>query len=161
VTRRPAARLSAVLLPLVLAGTLSACGSNDADTGADPASEPAASAAPSPAAPSLASPSVAPIEPSSATAVPDDNQAAQQVQVTVAGGRVSGDTGRVRVKLGTRVRLTVLSDAADEIHVHGYDLTAAVSAGQPAQLELVADKPGIFTVELHDSRLELTRLQVQ
>jgi hypothetical protein len=165
VTRRTAAPLSAVLLPLLLAGTLTACGGNDENSGADLVSEPATSSAPSaaasPLASPLASPSVAPIEPSSAPAVPDDSQAAQEVQVTVAGGKVSGDTGRVKVKLGSRVRLTVLSDAADEIHVHGYDLTQDVTASQPAQVEFVADQPGIYTVELHDSRLELTRLQVQ
>lgn len=146
-------RPAPVLLSLLLAGALTACGSNDEDTGADLGSEPAASAS--------AAPSVAPVEPSTGSAVPDDTQAAQEVQVTVAGGKVTGDTGRVKVRLGSRVRLTVLSDAADEIHVHGYDLTQSVSVNQPAQLELVADKPGIFTVELHDARLELTRLQVQ
>jgi hypothetical protein len=59
------------------------------------------------------------------------------------------------------VRLTVTSDAADEVHVHGFDLTTALSPGQAAQLEFVADRAGIFEIELHDAGTVLTRLQVQ
>ena len=93
-----------------------------------------------------------------AETTPDD---AQSVSVTVTGGQVTGDTGRVEVPLGTTVRLSITSDAPDEVHVHGFDVTAAVSPGQTAQLEFVADRTGIFEVELHDAGTVLTRLQVQ
>ncbi len=146
-------RLSLLVLPVVLTATLSACGSDDDST----VTAPPAASAPSAAA----SPEASPIAPSTGTDVPDDTQPAQEVQLTVAGGKVSGDTGRVQVKVGSRVRLTVLSDVADEIHLHGYDLSQDVSANQPAQLEFVADKPGVYEVELEESRTQLTRLQVQ
>ncbi|MCW2607889.1 MAG: uncharacterized protein JWO60_2582, partial [Frankiales bacterium] len=84
-----------------------------------------------------------------------------EVDLTVVGGKVTGDTGRVRIGLGDRVRLTVTADVADEVHLHGYDLHADTAAGQAASLEFVADRPGIFEVELEESRLALTRLQVQ
>ena len=86
---------------------------------------------------------------------------AQEVSLTVSGGAVAGDTGRVRVELGSRVRVTVLADVADEVHVHGYDVSADTAAGRPATLELVADQPGVFEVELERARVLLTRLQVQ
>jgi len=86
---------------------------------------------------------------------------AQTVSITVSGGEVTGVEPRTPVELGARVRLTITSDVTDEVHVHGYDITTAVPAGQPVNVELVADQAGIFEVELHDSRLVLTRLQVQ
>lgn len=112
--------------------------------------------------PTVSSTTVAPTSPAATatpTAVSTDD--ALVINVTVAGGEVSGDTGRVDVPLGTRVRLTVTSDTADQVHVHGFELTGAVTPGQPTQLEFVADQAGIFEVELHDSRQVLTRLQVR
>lgn len=94
----------------------------------------------------------------SATPTPDD---AQAITLTVSGGEISGDTGRVDVRTGTRVRLTVTSDAPDEVHVHGVELTRSVSPGQATQIEFVADRAGTSEVELHDAGTVLTRLQVQ
>jgi heme/copper-type cytochrome/quinol oxidase subunit 2 len=80
--------------------------------------------------------------------------------VTIAGGQVSGDTGRVPVAAGERVTLVVTSDVAEELHVHGYDLTTAVSPGTPAELSFEATVPGVFEVELHDAGTVLLTLQV-
>lgn len=103
---------------------------------------------------------VAGAEPSAtASGVPADD-VDQVVSLTVAAGKVAGDTPRVDVKLGSRIRITVTADVADEVHVHGYDLTFATSPGTPVDVELVADKPGVYAVELHGARTELTRLQV-
>jgi hypothetical protein len=128
---------------LLLTSLAAACGGS---------SEPAASS-PLPS-PSLAS-SAAPV----ASSVPSDN-AQQTISLTVSGGKVTGDTGRVKVALGTRVRITVTSDVADEIHVHVYDLKQEVSANASASIEFVADKPGVVDVELERSKLTLTRLAI-
>ncbi|MGH3669585.1 MAG: hypothetical protein ACRDSH_02965, partial [Pseudonocardiaceae bacterium] len=82
------------------------------------------------------------------------------VDVKVQGGKVSGDTGRVTVPLGTPVVLSVSSDVADEIHVHGYDRKAPVPAGTTASVTFTANKPGVFDVELENSKLQLLQLQV-
>lgn len=137
----------AVLVAGVLAST--GCGSDEPTTSAAPTTAPTT-------APSSAPPATDPSTPEPVV-TPDD---AQIVAITVAGGEVTGDTDRVGVPQGTTVRLTVTSDVADEIHVHGFDLTQALSPGQASQLEFVTDRPGIFEVELHDSRLVLTRLQI-
>jgi hypothetical protein len=50
---------------------------------------------------------------------------------------------------------------ADEVHVHGYDLTAALTPGQPTELTFAATIPGVFEVELHDAGTVLLTLQVQ
>jgi hypothetical protein len=85
----------------------------------------------------------------------------QRIEVEVAGGRVSGDTGRVPVAEGASVTLTVTSDVADEVHVHGYDRETELEPGTPAELTFDATIPGVFEVELHESGTVLLTLQVQ
>jgi hypothetical protein len=99
---------------------------------------------------------------STATAASPGDQAGATtlVQLDVRGGEVDGPT-RTVVPLGEVVRLTVTSHAPDEVHVHGYDRTLDLQPGTPATVEFVADIPGVFEVELHESGLPLTSLQVQ
>ena len=124
-------------VPFVLA--LAGCAGNDAPT----ATSPAATAPP----PAESSPGVG-------------TPTGQRIEVTVAGGQVSGNTGRVPVAAGEQVTLVVTSDVADEIHVHGYELTAAIAPSRPAQLSFDATVPGVFEVELHDAGTVLLTLQV-
>ncbi len=81
------------------------------------------------------------------------------VEIVIEAGVVMGEP-RVEVALGEMVTLVVTSDTADEVHVHGYDLYLDLEPGVSAQLEFVADVPGIFEVELEDARLLLTDLEV-
>jgi hypothetical protein len=85
---------------------------------------------------------------------------ARRIEVTVSGGTVSGDTGRVPVEQGETLELVITSDTADEVHVHGYDVTARVTPDRPAALTFRADLPGVFEVELHDAGTRLLSLQV-
>ncbi|SEP06919.1 hypothetical protein [Trujillonella endophytica] len=89
-----------------------------------------------------------------------ERAAGRALAVDVSGGRVTGDTGRVPVELGERVTLTVTVDAADELHLHGYDLTAELVPGEPAVVTFPADIPGVFEAELHDAGTVLLSLQV-
>jgi hypothetical protein len=84
----------------------------------------------------------------------------QHLVVEVAGGQVTGDTGRVPVASGEHVTLAITSDVADEVHLHGYDLEAELSPGQPAELTFDATIPGVFEVELHEAGTLLLSLQV-
>jgi plastocyanin len=81
------------------------------------------------------------------------------VQVVVAGGTAHGPT-EVEVATGDQVTVRVTSDIADEVHVHGYDLTAAVEAGGTAELTFTADRPGEYQVELEAAGLPLFELRV-
>ncbi|WBB62945.1 hypothetical protein O7599_10605 [Streptomyces sp. WMMC500] len=102
-----------------------------------------------------------------ATDVPDrgadgsDAGAGTTVEIAVRDGRVSPAPGRVEVGPGERVTLRVTSDTDDELHVHGYDETAVLRAGEPAELAFTADRTGIFDVETHGSGLVLTQLMVR
>ena len=87
--------------------------------------------------------------------------AGQRIEVQVSGGQVSGDTGRVPVAADEHVTLVITSDVADEVHVHGYDLEAELSPGQPTELVFDATIPGVFEVELHEAGTQLLSLQVE
>jgi heme/copper-type cytochrome/quinol oxidase subunit 2 len=140
-------RAAPAVLVAVLA--LTACGTDDeTDT-----------AVAAPTVTATTAPPEAPAEPQpAATPSPDD---AQVIAITVSGGEVSGAEPRTVVPVGTQVRLSVTTDAVDELHVHGYELTQRVSAGETATVEFLADRPGLYEVEFHDSQRVLTRLQVQ
>jgi heme/copper-type cytochrome/quinol oxidase subunit 2 len=86
--------------------------------------------------------------------------AVRVINVTVRGGKVSGDTGRITVPLGTPVVMSVSSDVTDEIHVHGYNRKAKVPAGTTASVTFIANNPGGFEVELEHAKLQLLQLQV-
>jgi hypothetical protein len=132
-------RFAAVLAGLALTAGLTACAGTPA-----PAAEGSTSAASGSSAPASASAS----------------SAGQRIEVQVAGGKPSGDTGRVPVPAGAHVTLVITSDVADEVHVHGYDLEAELAPGQPTEIAFDADIPGVFEVELHEAGTQLLSLQV-
>jgi FtsP/CotA-like multicopper oxidase with cupredoxin domain len=87
--------------------------------------------------------------------------AGKLVQVRVAGGKVETAQRRVRVSRGDRVRIQVQSDQADEVHVHGFDLSEEVGPGKPATVEFTADLPGVWEVELENAKRKLFDLEVR
>ncbi|KAB2349069.1 cupredoxin domain-containing protein [Actinomadura rudentiformis] len=88
------------------------------------------------------------------------------VSATVSRGKVEiaqngvNAQGRVKVRRGATVRITVTTDEADEFHLHGYDRTLKLSPGRPGTLDVVADKTGVFEAELHHSGARVFELQV-
>ena len=81
------------------------------------------------------------------------------IDVSVAGGAVEGPES-IAVALGDTIVIRVSSDVADEVHVHGYDLTADVEAGGSAAIQFDATVPGVFEVELESAGLPLLSLEV-
>ncbi len=55
----------------------------------------------------------------------------------------------LRVSQGDAVRLRFETDEEGEIHLHGYDLTAAVSPGHPGELVFDANAAGAFALNFH------------
>jgi heme/copper-type cytochrome/quinol oxidase subunit 2 len=86
---------------------------------------------------------------------------ARTVQIRVTGDQVETAERRVKVPLGSEVRLEVTADRADEVHLHGYDRKVDIEPGTPAVLEFQADTPGVFEVELEEDALKLVELQVE
>lgn len=138
-------RATLVLAALVVVSVLGACGRDpgpvEAPEFGPPVNEPGlASAGPAPA----------PVGPT-----------VQTINIAVRGGQVTGDTGRVTIALGTPVTISVSSDVADEIHVHGYDRKGEIpTAGGTGSVSFTANTPGVFEVELEESKLQLVQLQV-
>ncbi|WP_405432076.1 hypothetical protein [Micromonospora sp. NBC_00617] len=155
--RAPGARRTAVPAALLATGLLSAlltagCGQDDDPSVAAPSTPATSAAAPTSSAPASAG------SPTPAASTPAVDR---EITVTVAKRRVSPPTGRVTVTKGQLVRITVTSDVADELHVHGYDLGARLPAGTPGSVEFRAEKTGLFEVETHETELVLFQLVVR
>lgn len=90
---------------------------------------------------------------------PTSPAAADAGAFVVTGGQVEGPA-QVPVSAGQEVVFTVTADTADEVHVHGYDVTVPVEPGRAATVRFQADIPGVFEVELEASHLPLTQLRV-
>jgi hypothetical protein len=134
-------RLAILVAATAMAGeVLGGCGGESAAG----AAAPAVSTAP-------AGPSVLPTPAGPAT---------RTIRIMVRGGQPSGETGRVKVALGTPVTLAVSSDVADKVRLHGYDKEAQIPAGETGSVSFIADIPKVFEVKLHESGLQLLQLQV-
>lgn len=59
------------------------------------------------------------------------------------------------------VRITITADEDEEFHVHGYDESVQLTAGEPAELTFMAGASGRFPIELEESKTELGALEVQ
>ena len=84
-----------------------------------------------------------------------------RVEITVRDGRPVGGVRRVTVAKGRRVILTVDSDVADHVHLHGYDLMRDVAPGRPATLAFRATIVGTVEVELEDVGVPLATVTTQ
>lgn len=80
--------------------------------------------------------------------------------IAVKGGKPVGGVAELEYDAGERVRFRVRSDAADEVHVHGYDVEEEIPAGGSVLVSFPADIEGIFEVELHGSEEQIAELRV-
>jgi FtsP/CotA-like multicopper oxidase with cupredoxin domain len=72
-----------------------------------------------------------------------------------------GGVKEVAVESGDTVRLAVTSNRPEEVHVHGFDRSAAVGPGRTARLSFPADLEGVFEVELEGSDTQIAELTVE
>jgi hypothetical protein len=62
---------------------------------------------------------------------------------------------------GETVRFRVRSDGPEEVHVHGYDISKDVEAGQTATMSFKATITGIFEIEFEESGTRIAELKVE
>ena len=62
-----------------------------------------------------------------------------------------GGVKRIEAAKGDTVRFVVSADAADEIHLHGYDLYRDTAPGKPARFGFKANIEGVFDIESHEA----------
>lgn len=82
------------------------------------------------------------------------------IHITVSDGWLSAGPDVVRVKQGEQVVLTFTSDKADELHLHGYDITVPLKPNTPATLSFTAKHAGRFGYELHHAHREIGAIEV-
>jgi hypothetical protein len=83
-----------------------------------------------------------------------------QLVVTIRDGEPVGGIVRAEAHKGDPVTVVVRSDVADEVHVHGYDLTADVVPGKPVRIEFTANLTGRFEIELEGRGKQIAQLTV-
>ena len=93
------------------------------------------------------------------------NQAKSEKQeiptIVVRAGEPVGGVAELDYDQGERVRFKVTSDVADEIHLHGYDISKEVEAGGSATFDFPAEIEGIFEVELEQRAVQIAELTVE
>jgi FtsP/CotA-like multicopper oxidase with cupredoxin domain len=81
--------------------------------------------------------------------------------VTVVNGKPQGGVKTLTFKKGGTVDITVKSDTADEIHIHGYDFHKDVAKGGSVHFRFPAKIDGRFVVELENAGQQIASLQVE
>jgi hypothetical protein len=154
-TRGAAAALLPTLGMLVLAG----CGGGDSNSGATSPSPSGPASTPTLPTVSATPGSPNPSTPSN-TADPSGEQADVTIDVTVANGKVNPSGATIKAKAGQTVLVKVVSDAAEELHIHGYDKELELSPGKPASVKFTANMKGTFEIETHKSGKLVAKLVV-
>lgn len=102
------------------------------------------------------------VEPESEAPAPEPERPAEPRPplIVVRDGEPDGGVRELSFEKGGEVDFRVRSDAADEVHVHGYDETAALPAGKTVRIRFPASIDGRFEVELHGAHTQIARLEV-
>jgi hypothetical protein len=80
--------------------------------------------------------------------------------VEIEGGTPVGGVQELEFESGEEARFEVVTDAADELHFHGYDLYFDVQPGKPNELSFDADIEGLFELESHTTGELLAEISV-
>ncbi|MDB5977239.1 MAG: hypothetical protein JWR07_3999 [Nevskia sp.] len=98
--------------------------------------------------------------PPTASAPPASAAADTAVELRISRGMLVSGPSVIKLVQGDPVDLRIVSDTADELHLHGYDLHLQLHPDLPASLHFIANRSGRFTYELHHAHQELGALEV-
>jgi FtsP/CotA-like multicopper oxidase with cupredoxin domain len=73
----------------------------------------------------------------------------------------AGQEKTLTFKEGDTVRLRVRHSSAEEVHIHGYDISEDLEPNQTATISFKAGITGVFEIELEQSGALLARLKVE
>jgi hypothetical protein len=83
-------------------------------------------------------------------------------EVVVRDGEPVDGVAELEFRRGEQVRFAVRSDVDDELHVHGYDISREIEAGERTLVEFRAELDGVFEAELHDAgHVEVARITIR
>lgn len=81
--------------------------------------------------------------------------------IVIENGEPVGGVKEMEFEAGEEIAFRVESDVAEEIHVHGYDLSQNVAAGGSVEFSFPAEIEGIFEVELEELGVQIAELRVE
>jgi len=122
--------------------------------------QPHRSASPAPATQAPATSEPAPVPTPDHEAQPEPESPPVERTIRVVGGQPSAGARTLTFVKGERVAFEVVSDVADEIHVHGYDLRKDVAPGATARYAFKATIEGRFEIELENAGTLIATLEV-
>lgn len=83
------------------------------------------------------------------------------VKLQAEGGRPVGGVEKVDVKKNETVELRATADAAEILHLHGYDIEKPVVPGRTTKIRFKAKIEGVFEAELENSHTKLLEITVE
>lgn len=72
-----------------------------------------------------------------------------------------GGVKKIEARSGDTVRIVATSDVADELHLHGFDLSKEVAPGKDAKFRFEADIEGVFELELEERGVAVAEVEVR
>ena len=138
---RDVCKLVMALLVVVAVVALAACGSSDESTTASGAESGA----------------------NSGKSTPEAEKPAEKEEVptiVVRDVEPVGGVQELEFSAGEEIRFRVSSDAAEEIHVHGYDIAKDVPAGGTVEFDFPAELEGIYEAELEELGVQIAELRI-
>ena len=140
-------RIALLTSALILAATLTACGSDEPET--EPPADPTTSATDEPTD-----------EPSEEPSEEPTPEGPRQIEITFEGGSAP-QVERVKMDAGETIELVIKSDAPGELHVHSDpEQTIDYKAGTTTA-PLTIDRPGVVEVERHEPEALILQLEVR
>jgi hypothetical protein len=88
------------------------------------------------------------------------SKADETFQIQVKDGEVIGGPQAFKVKSGDSVEIQILSDVADEVHLHGIDEEVKLDAGMPGTIDFTAKDQGSYELEGHETGLVMGTVEV-
>ncbi|MCP4330164.1 MAG: hypothetical protein GY791_17205 [Alphaproteobacteria bacterium] len=80
-----------------------------------------------------------------------DDPAEKMFELDIVDDRLADSDRPLRVGEGDRVTLIWTTDRTADIHLHGYNVKAAVEPGQATEMSLTANATGRFPITTHGS----------
>ena len=82
-------------------------------------------------------------------------------EIQVKGGEPVGGVEEIEAKKGDTVRIAVISDAPEELHLHVYDVEKELKPGVRTTLSFEANVEGVIELELHGSGKQIAEITVE
>jgi FtsP/CotA-like multicopper oxidase with cupredoxin domain len=82
------------------------------------------------------------------------------IELNIENNRITLGPSAIRLAQGDEVTLSIKTDRADELHIHGYDLRANLLLDRVVSLTFIATVTGRFEIELHKSHVAIGALEV-